>query len=443
MTARRSLIAAILILPLMSCTAAKVRPLVLNGHTVDAPRKTDGIIYALPKKVIAVRVEQTSVSHVAGPLWHVRHFAPDIQFADSPGATSVTYGKPSIEAYATPDPDQVFLVRALGGPQKDSELLVELTESGVIMTGEAAVVDKTVEFAVRFIEAGARAFATASSIPAPVASSFRATTRPSTTTRTASSDDERAAEAINRAFVELEEARAHLLDNKDASMSAATLEKMLNEIDTVQRQLVSRFLKVQIKTAVLYDEYVPGEDKQSKSLFGGQGAFEVHFDFVGGDANRIRAIAGALDIDPTDSARSLERGLYYRIPAACVVRVTKSGAEQERLRVQVPQLGAIAALPAGVNSTDVRIIANYYQDTGGLSKAGVKSKSIDPELVDRLSNAANSLAQVEAARRAAEAAKPGKLDKLMADLERAKKLAELFGFDDAATAAAGALLPVP
>jgi hypothetical protein len=409
---------------LSGCTATTVHPIVLDG-TETKVSGVEGVFYSLPRTVIRVSLPTTTTTYSRGYLWEpgieskLRNAGIDFppQLEKLPQVTlGPRTGTPEITSRTIPDNNQVFLVEPKGGWLQDRSLLVELTDAGVITSGSGSVRDRTVEFAVKVIKAGVSAISAGLApgvAPAPASSA----TSPAAPTR---------ADEVIAEILALRSRRLDLVAAADAQMPRDTLERMLTQLDVVERQLIGNLFTTSVEDNVLSAEFDPEIGNLTYVLFPTVNC-SIKVEYDGQESKRIAAVRNAAGIDPKASACSLTRGFYYRVPASCTVSVCVGSTVLANRTMPIAQLGAIAALPAGVSSTDIRTVAEFSSDSGALKKFEMESKSIDPALVDELSTSVNALASASAARSAAKAAEPGRLERLQAQLNRAKEILALFG----------------
>jgi hypothetical protein len=134
------------VLPLAGC--AKV---VVVKIPADAPAQAEGVIYALPNTVVRVKLKVNRTEY--GPARYAAYaaiFSPDSKpvckektcstekenaFSVQQGATFTTYGEP--------DPDNVFLVKFVGGGAIDQTVSMTWNEQGLASAASSSVTNRT------------------------------------------------------------------------------------------------------------------------------------------------------------------------------------------------------------------------------------------------------------------------------------------------------------
>lgn len=372
--------------------------------------------------------------------------APEVLFSEHGKLSSKSFklGSPEFKTRGEPDPNHVYLVETRSGWAEDRELLLELSEMGLLTVGDSHAHDKTADFVVATIEAVAKTVAAAISLTGGRVADAKA--------RGHAAQAKEIAEKIS----EVRKHRLGLLGGKiDIAeiSSPEILDRMLKGLDKIEEELLANFWSKSTTPAKIVYECTPEDGGVDQVLF--------HFDNKSGlypeekNNKPVVAIPNASSFKaPSKCGQPVkltikrqpqrqfsqivhdarkratlqdELGFRYRIPALATAEVTVGGKPIGRTRTLVAQFGAVDWLPAGFDSIDSRIIAKFYEATGALKSVEVKTKSLDPALAEKLGTAGETLAKAYAARRAAKAQKPSRLKRLTERLVEFQELVKTAG----------------
>lgn len=357
-------------------------------------------------------------------------------------------GTPVITTRAEPDRNNVFLVEIKGDFRQDRDLLVELTENGLLTSAESKATDKTVDYIVKTIGAVAKTYSAAGGGVGPQGLD--------TKKMASASPQLRPRERAKHIAEDIRTLRERRLDMVSAvgmghgHLEANTLDRMLTELAAIEEELMSNFRKRTVSSWTATYEYTPyctcGIDctkpvtlffiDAENGLIPAEGVKNIPETFTKNEVPsgenapvKIRVVKNPekqfADIvrKPCPRWRSTgKHGFFYRIPATGRVTVEKG---EDTLAVKdtlIAQFGAVAALPPGVKSTSSNFLVSFHEETGALKKAQVSSKAIDPALIEELGDAAAQIASAQAARRAAKAAEPSGMDEARAMMENCAKM---------------------
>jgi|GEM_PF-5467535 len=122
---------------------------------------------------------------------------------------------------------------------------------------------------------------------------------------------------------------------------------------------------------------------------------------------------------------------FYRVPAtaSATINMKSNGFTGPIVGtdVLVAQWGGISAVKDVFTSVQSRVLVEYYQDLGAIKKYEWENTAVDPQLFTRVGDAAAEFAKAYAARRAAEDAQPGRIERLQKRIEGIQNLLGLFG----------------
>lgn len=139
-----------------------------------------------------------------------------------------------------------------------------------------------------------------------------------------------------------------------------------------------------------------------------------------------------------------EQSYFYRIPGGAIAEITlafEQGSNEPPTdddakplasrRLLVSQFGTIAWLRDIQTSVESRLLIDYYEELGMLKSVAWENTAIDPELLGRVGGAAAEAATAyfafDAARRAAAAQEPGRLERAQSQAESTKALLTTLG----------------
>ena len=167
---------------------------------------------------------------------------------------SYKLGSPETTTAARPDKDQVYRVEIQSGYQQTRELMVELSEMGLMIVGDSSARDMTLDYVVATVKAASRYGAAFVPPGGPL-------------------PDYNAARKKKDAIDKLRKRRGILISGYESgaltSLSAAVLDRMLKEIDKEEARLLADFWSKSIKAANVIVEYIPAKNltKQEGKLF--------------------------------------------------------------------------------------------------------------------------------------------------------------------------------
>lgn len=360
--------------------------------------------------------------------------------------TSTTYrlGAPEVAATGRPDPDNVYRVDIQSSYAQTRELIVELSEMGLMTVGDSAAADKTLDYYVAATKAVSRygaAFAPAAG--------------------RAGLDVSSDAQAIADAIEKLRGQRLELVTGRApslTSLAAPALERMLSEIGKEEEKLLANFWTKATSAANIVVDLTPTKvcehdlfyfsSKTGIKATGEKTPTHMRIIIPDGFGSATQAedtVVLQLEVlanQPASDAKNDSKalGFRYRIPAlgrVSIVQKPYGTTAQKRLGEQellIAQLGAVVALPAGVSSVNSQFRAELFEQSGALKKATVKSTAVDPALIDKIGDAVENLGKAEAARRAAAAARGSRFKRATDKLAEFQGLVKSLG---------GMGLPVP
>lgn len=442
-----------------SCLKLSILGMILCGcvpqhqvHWVNPkmPTEKPGVYYALPRTVVTVSIPVTKITIRKGTYAdeaaklgiHIPSFEKN-----SESFSKYSLGSPSIETRAEPDPENVFLVELRGNWHEDRDLLVELTENGLLTSAESKATDKTVDYFVKTIGAVAKTYAAASGVAVPQ------TLQPLASAEWPR-DPKEQARLIAYKIREVRNKRIDLVSASgigQAPIDEDTLDRMLQELDAIEEDLMSNFRRKSVSSWTAHYEYAPNcscgpccsepvtlfyfDDKNGLTAPGAGGIEDIPAEFKKQRTKEdIPVVVSAVKrptIQFADQARTPcchwrtkgKHGFFYRIPATGRVTVKKKDSDTLAVKdTLIAQFGTVKALPPGVKSTNSNFLVNLHEETGALKKVQVSSKALDPALIDELGAATAQIASVQAAQRAAEAAEPSKMDEARAMMENCAKM---------------------
>ena len=364
---------------------------------------------------------------------------------DKISTKSFKLGAPEFKTQGEPDPNQVYLVEIRSGWTQDRELLMELSEMGLLTVGDSHGYDRTAEFVVTSIEAVAKTVAATIGVGGGVKTTLAPSAHQLQLVRAAQ------AKNIADEIAGVRGRRLDLISGRTGGLvevAPDVLTRLLAELDKTEEELMANFWSKSTKAAKIVYSCTPKASDTEQILFyldAENGVYpEVSDDgpvvFIP-DEGSFRApnrsgkpVKLSVRRQPDQQFPQIvkdarvgaqfttEHGFRYRIPALAEAEVTLDGKPLGQTRTLIAQFGVVDCLPAGLRSIDSRIVAKFYEASGALKSVEVKTKSLDPALVGKLGSAGETLAKAYAARSAAESEKPSRLK---AYTERLKEFQDL------------------
>ena len=436
----------LLVVLALSCSP-KVTVHHLDGQKLDS----EGPFYSLPVNVIQLQMTVSQVTEEPGRLWFCSELLTLAGFDQGaiekirrenekiyamPNHRKVTFeiSDPKLLVTAVPDPAHTYLIDVKGGFFNQKDITIKLNEIGIITGMDATVTDKTLEYAVTFLEV-------ASTI-APLMLSIPETRPPQPLPRCTGESRVQAHKIVNQ-ISDFGEARKKLITGTGrVSIGGEAFDSMLAEINKMEKQLLEKNFtgyknKIEWKPLL---EYTPLENNEKVLLFSitDKGCIKIpeknSQNPVVDNLDEIQvpvAIDNVCKIDTDrqdvviedisllitvpadykenarlekiraanyDSSKQEDQGIVYRIPARAKVEVVR----KELLprtnpktvvmsKPQIAQLGLEATLPAKLGYGKSGYSLEFYDNTGSLKKVGGSSEPIPTTTITKSATAATSI----------------------------------------------------
>lgn len=439
-------------------------------------RQTKNLLYySLPRQVVNVEIPVTKVETVAPALCADDSFRTLLLIVNDdvlPTATKYQLGDAVITSYSEPDPKAVYAIGFDRAPLHKLNHIFELTEGGLLSTGKSSLENQSAELTASVLKGVA-------GIAGAAIKAGGAATDPADRERAEQDARKAACEKLALSISTLRSERDRLLvrDRQGMGESKDTLEYALAQLALREKEMLAHFIGTKTKTTATVQCRVTPSSAASSPLFrfaSDGGVSEevancvVPPDAIGKAPGKSSPVTLNVALDPPDqfatkveSVRkklTAKEGLFYRIPASTLAKVTwegpidkegKPGRDQLKgqVRMAIAQLGVVNALPGG---KDARSFKYNYQailypasgalqkldltsESGGTAAAGTVTAASDGAATVLNAINARELAQVEANKAAATARKAEETaaaaeEKLANDellnLERQRKILE-------------------
>lgn len=339
-----------LALALLSLCAARSEAKDKGGLTVtpvsqDADAANGGVVYALPKTVLRVKLTARAIVETAGPFYQYSTRLLNLTDVVTRNSVRWTIVAADVAAVGVPDYSLRFKVTAADGAAMPS---FTLSPEGVLLALNADAAPAACEQAVADGAAEIR-YADFSSVPLSQSTLSR-------TSKAAMAED--AAQSIYA----LRASRLGLMSgDKEASLpDVGSLREAMGRIDDMERQLVELFAgrrdTVVVTKVVNVIPDFDGENSVIPLRFSETEGFvdaldlagkPVYVDFEFSDANKLNSL-------PEDSKARKARplgGLRYIVPSCLTVRVLDRNILLIQKSMLCAQGGQVAELPAAMTST--------------------------------------------------------------------------------------------
>lgn len=340
----------------MSCADAKEKPEVkVTPVGSEADAANGGVIYALPKTMLRIKVEAEVVVRKVGPYYKYSNKYLNISDVVTEDAVSWRLLSASIESYGVADYSRRYLISSVGADIPS----VALSSDGVLMGVNADV-------AQSFLPAGE---CTDASLPEISFDDVRLGRSVLTKTSTTAM-----AEEIALSIYRLRDKRMSLLGGEDATIlnDEGSYSKVLSEIDALEDSYMSLFAgKVVKKRVVKYFDVEPGATSTSGSVlfrFSEKDGFMDALDIAGKpvyvdvefEANKVNALSA----DSKLRQKAPITGLRYLIPGTMYVKVVDRNRPLAEGKFLCSQHSQEASLAPEVLSDGYSVVLN--QHTGAL-----------------------------------------------------------------------------
>jgi hypothetical protein len=386
----------------------------VDGLSPDDRQKLDGFVYALPRTLLTVTVPVKRIHTTKSILLkdsHAEAFAEELgvslQKENTLSFVLVADGL-ALDTEVVADPSAVYLVE-FDDRNKDSELVMALTELGVITSATAQVERKTVAMEILKVVLGVAAAVLS------VVHDLQAGETPP-------------AKVFRDKILDLREQRQALVSGRAAAhgLPAATLELMLKELSSIEAELSTAFTgRKETKLWKAQFELFPQRNSdaqhwESPLLTLWPKKVESTVDATRGtllnppppdwlqDASDVesvlpsREIAFRFEADKEQlgskiallsklSTETEDRSFHYRVPATGRATITETAAPRLSQRVLIAQLGQTFSVPRYRIDSTGRYELDWYEQFGGLKKLRVQTESRAAEGVKEVGDAVQTV----------------------------------------------------
>jgi hypothetical protein len=277
---------------------------------------------------------------------------------------------------AEPDPDHVYMIDIAGWPLQDRSFMLDLSEAGLPMSGEAEVTDRTVEVALKTIDLAAQIAGRA----------LLGGTKVTTAAEDPFDEIFKNGTAIIADIKRADKSRLDLVSGSAPGLAGglpeATLERMLKEVGTIRDGLSSYFSRTKVKTLTMQYAYRPpaptagtpspaplltilrvtstglNDEEKDPQLQGPPVPAKFKSTAKDGELVQLKIeqdkLSGGAVVQVIDGRKASfdgEHAFFYRIPGSGLITVQRGDEELVRTSVQIAQFGAVAALPSNTGST--------------------------------------------------------------------------------------------
>jgi hypothetical protein len=401
---------------------------------------SDGIYYSLPKTLVRVTIQVETTHFEPGPQYACAEAASvsvPVQFVVNNGFYQPTdrfnLGKIDVSELAIPDPDNVFLIEIQDLWTETREHLVTLGEAGLIISGKSVGHDRTLEYAVKTIEAAAKIAGARYGMPvAPKSLIGDIFVKPI--------DPCDVAGRLGKEIIAVRNSRRELAGTINLETDPAILDRQLKDLDIQEKGLLANFFTweateetwtfevepqdgqmLEICTFSKKDGIVPKKPYGPTNLnppnhsYAKNGekisiAFEKrpatqYSDRVGTQSNR-----GKMD---------RRRSFFYRVPALAKAWIYRSGKIVLERDMLVNQFGRVAALPDHAGSVQSQLKVEYHNDYGSPKSVAWTTTAPDPANIETIGNAVSEAVAARAAQSANEPSAIDRLNEQLGVIERA------------------------
>lgn len=365
------------LMPILVCGQIKVTR--IDPKEGAAGRK--GIVYSLPRTVLALDLLVTRTDRAPGPYASFAAELLGIEDAVREWQTSYTLDKVSISAISEPDPDQVFLVER---DEKSSENILYLFTPDGLMAGSEGFRENAPS-GEDWEDFFTRTYVTEDVFPAYRKGDMKENI--DTITRLVAidtllytekilkrsmvrqTDREKAEEAASMITGIGQDQYSLLVGYQETAYSGDALRFMIEQLEMQRQNYLRLFTGVTRSEQVrIRLEYIPspGSAKEPAmvagfspaiGLTGSEGAAPVTLTLL------QQGLAGVLGGEQSVSVPS---GYFYRIPESCEVKVEYEGKTLGRQVLPVNQLGVVRSLPPSVTQVE------FYPETGTVKRMILK-----------------------------------------------------------------------
>ena len=144
---------------LFPCLLALILSGCATSHRVyradhEKASKVRGVHYALPRAVVVMEVPIDKRIFTAGRFARFSDELLGVK-ARTKGSTTYSLKAPSVSQHSEPDPGEVFLIQVDGGAFETRELLVELSEQGILTHAKGETTSTALDFTLSTLETAA------------------------------------------------------------------------------------------------------------------------------------------------------------------------------------------------------------------------------------------------------------------------------------------------
>lgn len=335
--------AALLVLCLCDVMAKDDGGVTVSPVAQDADAANGGVVYALPRTVLRVKLTAQAVVETAGPFYQYSTRLLNLTDVVTQNAVRWSLVSADVETVGVADYSRRFKVSAEGGAAMPT---IRLSPDGVLLAANADVCQPSPAPEPRQPEVR---FADFSGVPLSQSVLSR-------TSKAAMADD------VAQSIYALRSARVALISgDREASLpDAGALAYALEQISRLERQHVELFAgRRDTVTVVRYVDVVPdydGANSQIPIRFSETAGFvdaldltgkPVYVDFEFSDAAKLNALP-----DGSKQRKSEPlKGLRYCAPGCLAVRVLDRNISLCQKTVLCSQNGQVAELPSGILAT--------------------------------------------------------------------------------------------
>lgn len=345
-----------------------------SKEDVVSPAYTEGVVYALPRTGIRVKVQATKEIFQPGPYAAYAEQLLGIKNVKNKESVNWKIDKVKIDLFSEPDPEQVF--KAMG----DGAFLVSLAADGCLaginsdIASTKGIKTETNQVGQTTENSTADYFQYFTDSPLYTAGDSSNNFRP---VRLA--DEQKISKAAQR-ILECRrlqfEIAAGLVDELHPDGEAYKVS--LKELKEIEQAYLSLFVgKYKTEKAAFGFDYIPKPGGKSEAIFriseeGGivpasdlsgkpvMIEFEIEKDLAQKQAGMIKS----------DNPAAGESGVFYRIPGKANIRIINEMNVIATTRATIAQFGAVAPIPEELLSADYKI--EFDSETGAISNISKK-----------------------------------------------------------------------
>jgi len=316
--------------------------------------KDSALIYALPQTRLRFKVTAEKIIKKTGPLYRYSERFLGIKNVILKDEVSYKIKKIELETVSEPDPDQYYRISFTG---KGFAPPLRLTENGCIAgyNTSPVIIEREEEIVLKEKE--------------PLDTSFKYT--PYLEDQLVVNSTAKMAEEAANFIYRIRDNRASLVSGElnYFPSNGDALSISLKEMDRIEKDFLSLFLGKEAKEEVVFNlDYLP-ESEVSKMLFFRFSQFKGVVDKtdLSGSPYYLTVQIKTDNLIANDTLNKVtNHGLFYRVPAKALVKLSDGTNTVFNTEATVAQFGSVFSLPASL-CTIPGISISFFKETGAIN----------------------------------------------------------------------------